>query len=181
MNTLTQRHVQPEAIDQDLIEGQARVVAVDSATVWLATLAPAACGSCATQTACGTAAQQVQTTPAMQWRVPRSLPAGGTPLALGDTVRVGVDRSALTRAAWVAYALPLLAMVAAALAAQAAGDAAAAGAALAGLLLGALAAQRLVRRWQMALQPVVLDRVPAASCGPATVPLQTLQRQRQRP
>ena len=94
MNTLSQRHVPFEASGRELIEGQACVVAVDGAMVWLATLAPAACGSCATNAACGTAAQQAPTTPAtpsMQWRVPRSLPAGGTPLALGDTVRVGGD------------------------------------------------------------------------------------------
>ena len=184
MNTLSQRHVPFEAAGPDLIEGQARVVAVDGAMVWLATLAPAACGSCATNAACGTAAQQAPTTPATpstQWRVPRSLPAGGTPLALGDTVRVGVDRRALTRAAWVAYTLPLLAMVAAAVGAAGAGDAVAAGAALAGLLLGALAARQLVRRWQTALQPVVLGRALAAGCGPATVPLQQLQRPLQRP
>ena len=36
-----------QAMSDGLIEGQARVVAVDGSFVWLATVAPAACVSCA--------------------------------------------------------------------------------------------------------------------------------------
>lgn len=181
MTALLQPGAQPAAAHADLIEGQARVVAVDGAFVWLANLPPAACGSCATRSACGTPTAAGKALLPRHWRAPRTPLAGSAPLALGDTVRVGVDRGALTRAAWVAYGLPLLAMVAAALAAQGAGDAAAAGAALAGLLLGAAVSRRLVRRWQDALLPVVLGRVGPEACALATVPLAQLQRPPRRP
>jgi sigma-E factor negative regulatory protein RseC len=181
MNTSTHRRADSGHGDT-VIEGQAVVVAVDGDHVWLATLAPAACGSCATQSACGSGG--TATTPKSQWRAPRALPAGAAPLALGDTVRVGVDRSALTRAAWVAYGLPLLAMLAAVLPMQAAGDGAAAAAAVAGLLVGAAVARVLVKRWHAGLQPAVLGRADGHGCAraaapahtPAAVPLSQLQR-----
>lgn len=159
-----------------LIEGQAQVVAVDGDHVWLATLAPAACGSCATRSACGGGSHAHSAK--SPWRASRSLPAGGAPLVLGDTVRVAVDRSALTRAAWVAYGLPLLAMLAAVLPMQAAGDGAAALAAVLGLLLGAAVARVLVQRWQAGLQPLVLGRADGHGCAPApaAVPLSQVQR-----
>jgi sigma-E factor negative regulatory protein RseC len=168
-----------QARPDGLIEGQARVVAVDGSFVWLATTAPAACGSCASSSACSPAHATANPTPATQWRAPRTLGHDSAPLALGETVRVGVDRQALTRAAWAAYALPLLAMLAAAVALQGAGDAAAAAAAVAGLLLGALAARQLVRRWQSRLTPVVLGRDAPHTCTPvATVVLSQVQRPR---
>lgn len=172
--------LEPGASD-GLIEGQARVVAVDGRFVWLATVAPAACGSCASSSACSPAHAAANPAPATQWRAPRALQHEVEPLALGETVRVGVDRHALTRAAWAAYALPLLAMLAAAVAARSAGDAAAAAAAVAGLLVGALAARQLVRRWQARLTPVVLGRSAAQTCAPpVSVPLTRLQRQQRR-
>jgi sigma-E factor negative regulatory protein RseC len=148
-----------------LIEGQARVVAVDGAHVWLAAEAPAACGTCATRGGCGTARIGTRAE-AARWRTSRRAVPGEAPLALGETVRVGVDRSALARAGLAAYALPLLAMLLAAVALRAAGDIAAIAGALAGLLVGALVARRLARRWQSALEPVVLGRADAARCAP---------------
>lgn len=147
MNTVQDRH-------DDLIEGLARVVAVDGAQVWLAAEQPAACGSCATRSACGSGSHK----PAASWRAPRSLGEGQAPLALGDTVHIGVDRRALTRAALTAYALPLVTTLTAAIAMQDASDAMAITAALAGLLLGVAAARLLARRWRDALVPVVLGR-----------------------
>lgn len=157
MNTVQDRH-------DDLIEGLARVVAVDGAQVWLAAEQAAACGSCATRSACGSGSHK----PAASWRVPRSLGAGQAPLALGDSVHIGVDRSALTRASLTAYALPLVTMLMAASALQGAGDVAAIVAAVAGLLVGVAAARVLARRWRHTLVPVVLGRaLPAsgASCA----------------
>jgi sigma-E factor negative regulatory protein RseC len=173
MNSASNRHAESGAAEA-MIEGQAQVVAVDGDHVWLATLAPAACGSCATKSACGSGSHAPS--PQSQWRAPRTLPTGGAPLALGDTVRVGVDRSALTRAAWVAYGLPLLAMLAAALPMQAAGDGAAALAALLGLVLGAAVARLLVQRWKAGLAPLVLGRAEGHGCAPAAVPLAQVQR-----
>jgi positive regulator of sigma E activity len=119
-----------------LIEGQARVVAVDGPSLAGWPRNPAACGSCATSSACGPGS--TATHAASQWRAPRTLGHGPGAVGMGDTVRIGVDRNALTRAAWAAYALPLVAMLAAAGALQDAGDGAAiAAAAVAGLLLGA--------------------------------------------
>lgn len=145
--------------DDALIEGLARVVAVDGAQVWLAAEQPAACGSCTTRSACGSGSHK----PAASWRAPRSLGAGQAPLALGDTVHIGVDRSALTRASLAAYALPLVTMLMAASALQGAGDATAIVAAFAGLLAGVAGARVLARRWRDALVPVVLGRALATS------------------
>lgn len=161
MNTLQDTH-------DALIEGLARVVAVDGSQVWLAAEQPSACGSCATRSACGSGSTQ----PKASWRVPRALGPGQAALALGDSVRIGVDRSALTRASIAAYALPLVTMLVAASAMQDAGDAAAIAAALVGLMVGVAGARVLARRWRNALVPVVLGRALAAtssSCAPASV------------
>ncbi|MDD5030028.1 MAG: SoxR reducing system RseC family protein [Rhodoferax sp.] len=154
--------------DDNLIEGLARVVAVDGAQVWLVAEQPAACGSCATRSACGASHT---TKAAASWRAPRALGQGQTQtlLALGDTVHVGVDRTALTRATLVAYTLPMLAMLLAASASQSAGDGVAIAAALAGLLTGVALARLLARRWRNALQPVVLGRATShtgSACAP---------------
>ncbi len=154
----------PTPPDEALIEGLARVVGVDGDRVWLATEAPAACGSCATQSACGSGKAKR----GASWRVPRSLGPGQALLAWGDSVHVGVDRSALTRASLTAYVLPLVTMLIAASALQDAGEGVAVVAALAGLLLGVALARVLARRWREALVPVVLGRAVAttgASCA----------------
>lgn len=151
--------------DDSLIEGLARVVGVDGDQVWLTAEQPSACSSCGTRSKCssGTAKRSAS------WRVPRALGPGQGLLALGDTVHVGVDRSALTRASLTAYALPLITMLVAASALQGAGDLVAVAAALMGLLLGVAGARLLARRWRNALVPVVLGRAmvaPGVSCTP---------------
>jgi sigma-E factor negative regulatory protein RseC len=155
----------PQDTDDTLIEGLARVVAVDHHQVWLAAEQPASCGSCATRSACGNGT----TKPTARWRVPRTLGPGQPALALGDTVRIGVDRSALNRASLSAFVLPLVTMLTAAIGMQDAGDGVAIAAALVGLLLGVAAARVLSRRWRNALAPVVLGRASSAAastCGP---------------
>lgn len=161
--------------DDGLIEGQALVVAVEGSTAWLAAEPAAACGSCATRSACGSGG--TLTTPASPWPAPLTLPDSDTPLVPGDRVRIGIDRSALTRAALAAYALPLAAMLAAALAAQAAGDAVAVAAALAGLAMGVVVARRRLRHARESLAPVVLGRAEDAAtggCGPASASVPVL-------
>jgi len=153
--------------DDNLIEGLARVVAVDRDQVWLVAEQPAACGSCATRSACGGGSTAKA---AASWRAARSLGQGQALLQLGDSVHVGVDRSALTRASLTAYALPLVAMLVAASTAQGAGDGVAIAAALLGLLAGVTVARVLARRWRSALEPVVLGRAsshPGTSCAPS--------------
>jgi sigma-E factor negative regulatory protein RseC len=152
---------------EDLIEGLARVVAVDAAQVWLAAERPAACLSCATRSACGNGTAL----PSASWHVSRLLGPNQTPLALGERVHIGVDRHALTRASLAAYAFPLATMLIAVVAMQDAGDAAAIAAAMVGLLVGVAAAKVLVRRWSNALVPVVLGRAltpTGSSCAPAS-------------
>lgn len=152
--------------DDTLIEGLARVVAVDRDQVWLVAEQPAACGSCATRSACGGGDTAKA---AARWRAPRALGPGQAMLTLGDTVHIGVDRHALTRASLTAYSLPLVTMLMSASALQGAGDGAAIAAALIGLLAGVAVARVLARRWREALEPVVLGRAtPAAgaSCAP---------------
>lgn len=170
------------------IEGQARVVAVHGAVAQLVAERPAGCGGCASKSACGSG----RAAPAKRqgWQVPREVGAGQAALVLGELLRVGVDRQALTRATLAAYALPLGAMLAGAVGARPAGDSAAAAAAVAGLGLGVVAARRLLRRWQHALAPVVLGRVaPAAAgctdgagqCTPAPGAAQAIATQHRRP
>jgi positive regulator of sigma E activity len=93
-------------------------------------------------------------------------------LALGDTVHIGLDRRALTRAAFAAYALPLFTMLIAASSQQGESDAMAIAAALVGLIVGAVVAKVLVRRWKDALVPVVLGRAThtGSSCSPVSPP-----------
>lgn len=158
MNTLS-------TLDGDLIEGTARVVGVDNHQVWLSAEQPSACSSCGTRSACSSGAVK----PSGSWRAPRSLGTGLAPLVLGDTVRIGVNRSALTRATLTAYALPLVTLLIAAVLMQDASDAMAGLVSLAGLLLGVAAARVLARRWRHALVPVVLGRTQTntvSSCAP---------------
>jgi sigma-E factor negative regulatory protein RseC len=158
MNSLQQ-------IDSNLIEGLARVVAVDRDQVWLVAQQAAACGSCATRSACGGGSTAKA---AASWRAPRSLGAGQALLALGDTVHIGLDREALTRASVTAYALPLVTMLLSAVALQDAGDGVAIAAALVGLLAGLASARVLAKRWRDALVPVLLGRAvnhAYASCA----------------
>lgn len=157
------------AADDGLITGVARVVGVDASHAWLAAEQPSACSSCATQGVCGSGTAKVGS----RWQVPRALGPGQIPLAVGERVHIGVDRSALTRASLVAYSLPLFTMLAAVVAVQGAGDMAAVLGAVAGLAVGAAAARKLVRRWREALAPVVLGRaenLASSPCAPANPP-----------
>lgn len=166
-----QAEAEPQA---PVVEGLARVVAVDGHRVWLQAEQPAACGSCSTHAVCSGSHSQ----PAGSWQVmqPDDGP-GARLLAVGDTVRVGIDRSALAHASLVAYALPLLTMLVAAVTFQDAGNAVGVAAAVAGLLGGAALARVLARRWREALQPVVLglashagEASRASGCTPAPQP-----------
>lgn len=147
--------------NEDFIEARARVIAIEGHQVLLSAEQAAACGSCGTRSVCGGGAGKHAAT----WRVSSSLGSDQRPLELGDTVRIGLDRRALTRATLVAYAIPLTSLVVAAVAMQDAGDALAVAVSLAGLLAGVGCARVLARRWRDALVPVVLGRAmtPAAS------------------
>ena len=159
---------------EPLIEGLARVVAVDGRKAWLQTEQPAACGSCATHSVCS--GSHSATAGSWQVQLPEDgLDGDGKPLNAGDLVRVGIDRTALAHTSLVAYALPLLTMLVAAVSCQDAGNAVAVVASIAGLLGGAVVAHVLARRWRKALQPLVLGLAsdagelrPASGCSPST-------------
>ena len=153
------------AANDAVIEGLARVVRVEHSQAWLQALPPAGCGSCATRHACAGASARSAT---QHWAVPLLPGVGQATLVVGDTVRVGVDRSTLTRASLTAYALPLVTLLASVLALQDAPDTLAAAGALAGLLVGVAIARRLARRWQTALLPQVLGRAQLTSAPSCT-------------
>ncbi len=149
-----QAEAEPQA---PVVEGVALVLAVDGQRVWLkAEQAASCCGSCATQAVC-TGGSHTQ--PLGNWQVMQpvdGLEGVGRLLAVGDRVRVGIDRNALAHTSLVAYALPLLSMLVAAVTFQDAGNAVAVAAAVAGLIGGIAVARVLARRWREALQPLVL-------------------------
>jgi sigma-E factor negative regulatory protein RseC len=91
-----------------LVEGTARVVAVDGSRVWLVPEQTTSCGSCASSGACG--AKGIGTTASRleARRFPIDNEAG---LMVGERVVVGVRETALLKASLTAYALPLIAML----------------------------------------------------------------------
>lgn len=117
----------------DVLEGTARVVAVEGGLAWLEPEQTTACGGCKASKVCGVE-------PGSRRLVARrfSLP-NDEGLTVGERVVVGITEGTVLRAAATAYGIPLIAMLAAGLAAQRlfdGGDLASAGAALAGLLVG---------------------------------------------
>lgn len=155
-----------QRIGREVVEGYARVVAVDGATAWLEPEPAGACGGCKAKAGCGTT--YLRPKGASRFAVPNDFHARP-----GEQVVVGIDQSVLTRAALVAYVLPVVALVAAAVGAAllGAGDAGAAMAAGIGLLAGIAVARH--RAAAMAargdLRPVVLRRAPPGQDGACSI------------
>lgn len=117
----------------DMIEGTARVVAVEGGVVWLEPEQTTSCGGCKASKVCGVE-------PGSRRLVARrfSLP-NDEGLAIGERVVVGVTPGTLMGAAATAYGIPLLTLLGAGLVTQkvfGGGDLASAAAAIAGLLFG---------------------------------------------
>jgi sigma-E factor negative regulatory protein RseC len=99
----------------ELVEGVARVVALNGGVVWLEPEQTTSCGGCAAAGMCGskgigTIANRLEL---------RRFPLNDAPaLAIGDRVVVGVSQRALLKASGTAYALPLLFMLSAGAVAQ---------------------------------------------------------------
>ncbi len=91
-----------------LVEGTARVVAVEGSRAWLVPEQTTSCGSCASSGACG--AKGIGTTASRleARRFPIDNEAG---LAVGERVVVGVRETALLKASLTAYALPMITML----------------------------------------------------------------------
>ena len=98
-----------------LVEGMARVVAVEGNVVWLEPEQTTSCGGCASSGLCGakgigTVASRLEL---------RRFPLENEPgLRVGERVVVGVSERALLKASGTAYALPLTTMLAAGAGAQ---------------------------------------------------------------
>jgi sigma-E factor negative regulatory protein RseC len=154
--------------DGGMVEGHARVVAVEAGRAWLEPEAPPACGGCSAKPGCGTASLGTAK------RGKRFSVRDDFRARVGERVVVGITQSALTRATAVAYAIPLVALLAAALAAHAlgAGDAGTAAAAALGLAGGIAVARRAAGRMTRlgALSPVVLRRARDENCPSSPVP-----------
>lgn len=155
------RNGYPQTDQDDFVEAQARVVAIDGNQAVLSAEQSSACGGCGTRSVCSGGTSKRATL----WRVASSLGADQRPLALGDVVRIGLDRHALSRATLTAYAIPLATLLIAAVAMQGADDALAVAVSLAGLLAGIGCARVLAKRWRNALIPVVLGRAAAGAAS----------------
>jgi sigma-E factor negative regulatory protein RseC len=145
---------------------EARVVTTGSTFATVAVEA-AACARCAAGRGCGAGLLQRGRTRLIQVRV-----ADGLYLEPGDCVRLELEPLHLLRAAWLAYGLPLLAMVLSVAAATAMADqtsdlgVVAFGAV--GLAAGLIAGRRILRRdgCLQHLTPVVSDRISGRDSVP---------------
>lgn len=161
--------------DLHTVEGLARVVDIQGATVWLEPEQTTSCGSCASASSCGAGARDANPaggigTVANRIAARRFALANTDGLRIGERVVVGVAERALIRAALTAYGLPLAtALAAGGIAESAFGSdlatmAAMAGGLLLGLLLARLVARRLSVRGELA--PHFLRRArPGETCG----------------
>lgn len=151
-----------------MIEEQGRVVALEPGAVWVETLRKSTCSSCSANAACGQGLMDRLGVGRQRGYV-RAL--SQTPLAVGDTVIIGVREDLLVRSSLLVYLLPLLGLFAAALLADGLGlsEPLVIFAGLSGLL-----ASWLLVRWCAArvaenplLQPVVLRAllVPVPAAG----------------
>jgi sigma-E factor negative regulatory protein RseC len=152
---------------QDLVEGTARVVAIEGGMAVLEPEQTTSCGGCASANMCGDKAGN-----SAQWlKARRFSVANDHDLAVGDRVVVGVANGSLLRSAAAAYGLPMLTMMAAGITAQqwGGGDGASALAAVTGLLVGLVLARlwsrRLLARGE--LSPTVLRRAFGPGSGGA--------------
>lgn len=149
-----------------MIEEHAVVVEIGDGHAWVEIQRRPACGSCAASEGCGTAVL------GKLWsgdrRIRMRVMAGG-PLRAGDEVCVGLADGVLLRGALLAYALPLLLLLAGALLGQlafsGAGEEPVILSGALGLGLGFLAVRVLSKRVRddARFQPRVLRRIAEAS------------------
>lgn len=155
----------PDPHDRDLIEGVARVIAVEGDQAWLEPEQTTACGNCHSAAVCGAK-------PGSARLVARRFPmANDHDFRVGERIVVGTTEDTVRRAALTAYGIPLLLMLVAGVTAQklGGGDLGAALATLAGLAAGLglvrLKSQRAANRGELA--PHYLRRASGhdAECG----------------
>lgn len=143
----------PDPGQPDMVEGIARVVALEADLAWLEPEQTTSCGGCSAAGLCG--AKGIGTAASRLEQRRFSMP-NTADLVVGERVVVGTSQRALLMASGTAYALPLLAMFVAGFVAQSiAGSdpvtiAAMVGALAAGLLVARLGARRLSARGLLA-------------------------------
>ncbi|MBK1717098.1 SoxR reducing system RseC family protein [Thiocystis violacea] len=98
-----------------LVEGLARVVAVEGGVAWLEPEQTTSCGACASSGLCGS--KGIGTSES--WLERRRFPLTNAPgLVVGERVVVGVHERALLKASGTAYGFPLVVMLGAGAVAQ---------------------------------------------------------------
>lgn len=157
----------PDRDGQDLIEGTARVVAVDGGVAWLEPEQTTSCGSCASSGACGSKSGQ-----SAVWLTKRRFAiTNDDGLQVGERVVMGVQPGWLLRASAAAYGVPLVTLLAGGILGDKewGGDGAAVIGALIGLVIGLVIAKLWAGR-QMArgdLTPRYLRRAYGPGSGDA--------------
>ena len=146
---------------------EARVVTTDTSSATVSVEAQTVCARCAAGRGCGAGLLYQGRTRLFDVRVAR-----GLHLQPGDCVRLELAPLHLLRAAWLAYGLPLVALVLsvalATVAAERAGDAGMVAAGAAGLAAGLIAGRRLLRKDSCLrhLTPVATERVGPSGDAP---------------
>lgn len=151
-----------------MIEETGRVVAIDEGMAWIETVRAGGCGRCGEPGGCGNAAPSRAR--AAHLRVALTLP-----VAVGDTVVVGIAEGAFLSGVLSAYVFPLAGLVAGAALAGTLVPAGGDGATIFGAV-GGLAAGLLLARWRDARggggqpQAVMVRRLAAGGCQAAAPP-----------
>jgi sigma-E factor negative regulatory protein RseC len=153
----------PDASGRHVVEGLARVVALDGKMAVLEPEQSSACGGCHAAAVCGTKSGHGRRLMARRFSV-----ANDQRLAVGERVVVGIDEQSLVRASMTAYALPLLTMLGAGMTAQAlvGSDGISAAATLGGLAVGLLLAR--LRAGRLSARGELTPRFLRRSRGPGT-------------
>lgn len=151
-----------------------RVVGLEADALWVETMRRSTCGACAAQKGCG---HGLLNSIADGKRGYIRVMPGEHPVAhykINDQVQISIPEEVILRGSFIAYGLPLLAMLAGALAAAnllpGSGDLAVSGGAAVGLALGYVLVRWHSRRHRRdpAFQPVLLGVVTPAA-GPVTL------------
>ena len=154
-----------------MLTEKAKVIAVDGERALLETTRRSACGSCAVNKACGTGVI-AKVFGAKRLRIEAENAIGAK---VGDEVLVAIEDSALVQGSLLAYALPLLTMLAGGMVGERMGEGEGLTIllALSGLALGfAIAARHATSKSQRRrMRPVILERRGGASIHQAGVEL----------
>jgi sigma-E factor negative regulatory protein RseC len=134
---------QDDCHDRTILEGTARVVAVEHGLAWLEPDQTTSCGGCKAAKVCGVDAGSPRLV-ARRFSMPNA-----HDLHVGERVVVGIEEGTVLRASAILYGVPLLTLLAGGLVAQKVygmGDLGSAAAAIAGLLAGLMVVRLLTRR-----------------------------------